>query len=215
MQRHAHVERHRGIQAHGLVDGVLEVGHILQILVRRRAVRAQALQDLTAQLRDGVGVTAELENGEGQGAGGGVAAGEQDGDELVADDFAIAGVGGQGVAEGVALCGFGLLVEFGLVKAEDALDVGVDKGVDDFEAGAELAAGKKLDDEGAGGLLEGGGMGRDGVGLPSAGEHVLETLDFTKGGCEFGVWVIQAVDTLAEEELGGRVKGESAWWSGQ
>ena len=45
--------------------------------------------------------------------------------------------------------------------------------------------------------------------LPSTGEHVLDALDFAEGGCEFSVWVVQAVNALTEEELGGRVKGES------
>lgn len=27
-------------------------------------------------------------------------------------------------------------------------------------------------------------------GLPGSSEHVLDTLDFGKGGCEFSVWVV-------------------------
>ena len=49
---------------------------------------------------------AELQDGERQGPRRGIAAGKEHGNELVADDFAVAGVGGQGVAEGVTLCGF-------------------------------------------------------------------------------------------------------------
>ena len=87
-------------------------------------------------------MAAKLEHGEGKGSGSGVATSKEDGDELVAYDFAVVGIGGEGVAKGVALCRFRLFVEFGLVEPEDALDVGADEGVDDFEAGAESAAGK-------------------------------------------------------------------------
>ena len=40
VQGHAHVKRYGGVQAQGLIDDVLEVWHILQILIRRRTVRA-------------------------------------------------------------------------------------------------------------------------------------------------------------------------------
>lgn len=106
-----------------------------------------------AEFSDDLRVAAELEDGEGEGSSGGVATGEEDSDELVADDFAVAGVGGEGVAESVAFRGFCFLVEFGLVKVEDALDVGADEGIDNFEAGAEFAAGEQFGEEGPRGVL--------------------------------------------------------------
>ena len=53
------------------------------------------------------------------------------------------------MAEGVALWRLGFFVEFRLVEAEDALDIGVDEGVDDSKAGAEFTAGNEFDDKGA------------------------------------------------------------------
>ena len=58
--------------------------------------------------------------------------------------------------------------------------------------------------------ISGGSKGREELmGLPGTREHILDALDFTKGGCEFSVWIVQAVDTLAEEKFGGRVESES------
>ena len=58
--------------------------------------------DFGAEARHDGWVAGELVEEPGEGGGGGVAAGEQDGDELVANDLAIAREAGQGVQEGVA-----------------------------------------------------------------------------------------------------------------
>ena len=52
---------------------------------------------------DDFGVLGERVEEPGEGDGGCVAACEEDSDELVAKDGAVAGVGGEGVQEGVAL----------------------------------------------------------------------------------------------------------------
>ena len=86
---------------------MLQVLHGLERLVRRHPRAADMVHDLGAQLGHDLGLLGEFVEEPGQRAGGGVAAGEQDGNELVAQDFAVTGVFGQGVEEGVAFVGFG------------------------------------------------------------------------------------------------------------
>ena len=110
-------ERDGRIQAERLVEDVLEIGHGFEVGVGRGATGwAEVGEDFGAQATHNVRVAGELEEGPGQGGGGGVAAGEQDGDELVADHGAVAREAGQGVQEGVA--GVGLCFLFQLVGRE-------------------------------------------------------------------------------------------------
>lgn len=123
------VEGDAGIEAERLAHDVLQVAHVLQVVVRRRLVGADALEDLATQLGYDFRVVGELVEEPGEHGGGGVAAREEDADDLVADDLAVAREARQGVQEGVAVVGFGFLFEFLGGKAQGVVDVGVDEGV--------------------------------------------------------------------------------------
>lgn len=104
----ADVERHGRVEAERLVEDGPEVRHVLEVVVGREAVLTNGLEDLAAQAGHGVRMPAELVGGPREGRGGGVAAGEQDGDDLVAQDLRITGEAGELVQEGVVLVGFGV-----------------------------------------------------------------------------------------------------------
>lgn len=129
MKGESDVERDARIEAEGLAHDMLQVAHVLQVFVRRRLGGADALEDLAAQLGDDFGVVGQLVEEPGEHGGGGVAAGEEDGHDLVADDLAVAREAGQGVQEGVAVVGLGFLFEFFGGEAQGVVDVGVDEGV--------------------------------------------------------------------------------------
>lgn len=166
----ADVERHGRVETQRLVEDGPEVRHVLEVVVRGEAVLADGLEDLGAQAGHGVRMPAELVDGPREGRGGGVAAGEQDGDDLVAQDFGVAGEAGELVQKGVVLVGFGVGGEFLGAHAQGALDEVVDKAVHDFEA------------------VVVGLFGDEGLELVGAGEDVLDALDFVEGFGEFLFW---------------------------
>ena len=211
-QGHAHVEGDGGVEAEGLGEAVLEVAHGLEVRVGRGAtIGAEVGGDFGPEAGDDGWVAGELVEEPREGGGGGVAPREQDGDELVADDGAIAREAGQGVQEGVAGIGAVFLVQLGGGEVEGAVDVRVYEGVDGFEGGVEAAAGDEavhgsaevgwLVVGGRVGYAEEGGGGRE-VGSPGAGDDVLHTLHFGKGFGELGLRVAEAVDARAKEEVG-------------
>lgn len=133
----SHIERHARVEAEGLAHDVLQVADILQVIVGWGFGGPDALEDVAAQLGDYLRVGGELVEEPGEHGGGGVAAGEEDADDLVADDGAVAREACEGVQEGVAGGGFGFLFKFGGREAQRVLDVGVNEGVEDFDAGEE------------------------------------------------------------------------------
>ena len=72
-----------------------------------------------------------------------VAAGQQHGDELVAEDGAVTGEGGEGVQEGVTFFGFGFGLKLGGGETEGVFDVGRYEGVYYSEPGAKGFAGEE------------------------------------------------------------------------
>lgn len=79
-----------------------------------------------------------------QGRGRGVAAGEQDGDELVAQHLSVAREAREGVQERVAFFGLGLGGEFFGGETERVVDEWVDEFVEDFEFFVEGCSGEEL-----------------------------------------------------------------------
>ena len=136
----ADVEGDDGVEAHGLVEDGSEELHFLEVGVGWVAV-ADVGRDFVAEARDGVRVARELEEAEGEGGGGGVTAGEEDGDELVADDLWVAGEAGEGVQEGVLFGQHGVELLGG--HAEDGVDEGLHEVVHAAEVHAEAFAGVK------------------------------------------------------------------------
>lgn len=67
-----------------------EVSQGLEVFVGRGAMRPDRLEDVDAELGPDGRVVGELVEGPREGRGGRVAAGEQDGHDLVADDLGVA-----------------------------------------------------------------------------------------------------------------------------
>lgn len=87
LEREPHVERDGGVEAQSLADAMLEVWHIgLEIVIRWRFMRSDLFEDLVAELAIYVGVGGEFFEEEGEGAGCGVSACEEDVYDLIADD---------------------------------------------------------------------------------------------------------------------------------
>ena len=91
---------------------MLEIAHGFEVGVGRGSGGAQTVEDFGAESGDDARVPREFVEDPGQCGGGGVAAGEEDGDELVPDNGPVAREGGEGVQEGVAAVGFCFLFEF-------------------------------------------------------------------------------------------------------
>lgn len=69
-----------------------QVGHVLEVVVCGCARRADFVKDFGAEFCIDLGVVGEFVEGPRERCGGGVAAGEEDGDDLVADGLGVAGV---------------------------------------------------------------------------------------------------------------------------
>ena len=192
-QRDADVVGDDGVEAQRLVERVLQVAHGFEVLVGglRGGVGAEGGVDFAAERGDDVGVLGEGVEEPGEGHGGCVAAREEDGDQLVAQHGAVARVGGQRVQEGVALVGLGFGFEFRGREREGLVDVLFDEGVEDFQALVEAF------------------LGHEGLRGASAGDDGLHVLDFSESVRELGLGVLEAVDAVAEEEVGGGVEGEA------
>ena len=141
MKGQSHIEGDAGVEAQSLAHDMLQVSHILQIVISRRSVGADTLEDFATEFRHDGRVVGEFVEEPGEHGGGGVAAGEEDGDDLVADDFAVVGEAREGVQEGVARVGFRFLFQFRGREAQGVVDVGVYEGVELFDAGEEGAPG--------------------------------------------------------------------------
>lgn len=185
----------------------MKISHGFEIGVGRgAAVRAEVGVDFGPEARHDGRVAGELVEEPGEGGGGGVAAGEQDGDELVANDLAIAREAGEGVQEGVARVRLCFLFEFFWGEAQGLLDVRVHEGVEDLEVGVEAAAGDEAVHGSAWGEISakdryvcGGRLGGgEEVGLPGSSDDVLHPLHFGKGLGELGLRVVEAVDARSE-----------------
>lgn len=124
---------------------------------------ADGAEDLLAEFVDDLWVLGKFMEEEGEGAGGGVAAGEEDGDDLVADDFAVASGVGEGVKEGLVLRVF----ETRWVEGEALRDDWLDEVVHYFEAFPEgFAVEEAVEGADAGDLV----LGR----MQSVGGMILE-----------------------------------------
>ena len=97
----ADVEGDTWVEAENFVQAMLQVAHVFEIGVGWRFGGPKVVEDLMAEFGDDVRVGRELVEEPGKGAGGGVAACEEAGDELVPKLFAIAREGGDGVQKGV------------------------------------------------------------------------------------------------------------------
>ena len=173
VQGQADVEGHARVQAQRLAEDVLQVAHVFQVVVGGGRAGAEAGEDLGAEGADDGRVGGELVEEPGEHGGGGVAAGEEDGYDLVADGGAVAGEAREGVQEGVAGGGFGFGFEVGGRQAQGVVDVGGYEGVEDFDAREEGAAG--------GEPVEGAGDGTlaiDLVKFISAGAHPAREMMF-------------------------------------
>lgn len=166
----ADVEGHGRVEAERLVEDGLEIRHVLEVVVRGQAVLANGLEYLGAQAAYCLRMPAELVDGPREDRGGGVAAGEQDGDDLVTQDFWVAREAGELVQEGVVLVGFGVGGELLGTHAQGALDEVVDEVVHDFEA------------------VVVGFLGDQGPEAEGAGEDVLHALDFVEGFGKLLFW---------------------------
>ena len=69
---------------------MLQISHALQIIVGWGAVGAHCPEDFLTELVDDLRVLAQLVEEEGESASGGVTARKEDGNDLVADDLAVA-----------------------------------------------------------------------------------------------------------------------------
>jgi hypothetical protein len=124
-----------------------EIAHTFEIIIARLTGRTDTIEDFIAEFTEYSRVRGEFVEEPGESDGGGVAAGEEDGDELVAKDGAVASVGGDCMEEGVALVGFGEFFEFIRGEGEGLVDDAVGEFVEHCEAGIEGFLG----DEGADG----------------------------------------------------------------
>ena len=108
-ESYAHVVGDDGVETQGFVEGVLQVAHGFEVVVGRFCgrVRAERAVDFAAQGGHDFRVAGQRVEEPGERYCGRVAAGEEDGDELVAQHGAVARVRGQRVQEGVALVRFG------------------------------------------------------------------------------------------------------------
>jgi hypothetical protein len=81
------------------------------VIVSRSIVQTDNGDDLLAELRNDLWVSAELMEEPGKSAGSGVATSEKHRDQLVTENGAVTGVTCEGVEEGEALVGFCLLLQ--------------------------------------------------------------------------------------------------------
>lgn len=95
-----------------------EVAHGFEMVVGRFFIRADDGENLLSELVDDFRMCAEFVEEPGEGASGGIAAGEEYGDELVAEDRAVACVASESVQKGEAFVRLGLLLEFVLRESE-------------------------------------------------------------------------------------------------
>ena len=181
------------MQAQGLVEQGFEVLEVLQLLegwelvVERGDVGLQRGEDVRAV---GQGVPDVGEEG-----GGGVAAGEEDVEELGADLDGVGGLADELVEEDVAarLVGVGFLLQQLRAPGEALLDIVVDEIVHEFLVVLEVLVGGE---EGAQ-AAPAGGVGDE---VLAAGEALGEAVVAALG---------EGLGALAEEELGGAVDGEA------
>lgn len=143
LERQAHIKRHGGIKTECLVDDGLEVRHVLDILVRGWVRGADSLENLAAELGDAFRVAAQLVQGPRECAGRGIATGKEDGNDLVAEDLAVAGKAGKSVQESVALLRLCVLAQ--LIRAEEQglVNEVVDKVVNGVESAPECSLGNE------------------------------------------------------------------------
>lgn len=185
LERHAHVVRNHRVQSERLVHDVLKVLHVLEVLVCGLFGGADGGEDFLAQFGGDAGGEGEVVDGPGESAGGGVAACEEDRDELVAEHLAVACVACDGVEEGVARVVGVFLGEFLGGEGKGAVDVVVDEFVNGFDARVESHA-----------------VARNGpVQWANARDDGLHALRVVEGVGEAGLWFVEGVDAGAEEEV--------------
>lgn len=136
------IEGDGGVHAEGFVDDCSDVFQVLELGIRRLLGRPNDPEDLLAHLGDDIRTLGDFVEEPGESGGGGVAAGEEHGDDLVAEFFAVARVFGEGVKEVVALLVLGF--EGGGVECECAVDVGHDEVVENLKVGVDSATGHEV-----------------------------------------------------------------------
>ena len=148
------IHRHDRVQAQSLIEDVLHIGAILELgkgyvgLWVTSRISAEVSDDGGAELLEDIGSTGEVVEDPAKEGGGGIAASEEDVQELGAKLNGIAGLGCERVEEDIAAF---LLVEVrGLrviallrlkwlvVLPEGSGDEVIDKGVDIFDVAAKL-----------------------------------------------------------------------------
>lgn len=143
LERRAQVVRHRGVQPERLVERVRQVGHALEVGVRRRAALPDGGEDLAAQLGVDGGVVGELVDGPRERRGGGVPPRQEDRHDLVPQHLGVAGVPRDLVEERGVLVGLGELLEFVLREDRGLLDVRLHESLEHRDASVVLAFGNK------------------------------------------------------------------------
>jgi len=97
-------ERHGCVEAESFVNDVVKILHVLDLCVRRNAVLVVGVKGFEyrgAKLGHNSWVAGELEDDPRQGRGSGIGAGEEDGGQIVTDDFSICGPACEGVQKGI------------------------------------------------------------------------------------------------------------------
>lgn len=141
------------------------------MLIRRRPILTDCAQNFLPQLPNRMRVPGKLIDSPRQRRRRGVTSGEEDCDDLVAQELAVAGEAGKGVEEVVALVFvLGLGGEFGGGEAQGTVDVEVYEAVDGVEAGPEFC------------------FGDEAAEFRGAGYDVLDVLDTVKSFGELIVW---------------------------
>lgn len=195
----ARIARHDGVHAQALVEAVLEVLHVAQLLVGGE-VAVERVLDLAAQLVEDVGPLGDDEPHVAEQRGGGVAAGEQHVEQLVAQPPLVLGRLGQLLQEHVLLVHLGarLLLHVDLLPVPHRL---VDELVHVLVADADglhalfvlVETAQEAQARAHGNrilrLVE--RLGERGFGGPARGRGA------------------QAINALTKEELGRRVDGEA------
>ena len=190
-QRDTHIKWNHGIQPQRLIQHVLEIPHVLQVLIRRCSCRAHPLEDLSTESGERVGIPRQLAHAPGQRAGGGVAARKKGSNQLVPNDSTIPRRRRQRVQKGVPFIRLGLLLELSRRQTQRVLDELVHEGIQRLQVFPE------------------GATRDEGVEGSRPRDQGLRVLDLGEGVREFLRGLREAVDRVAEEEVGGGVEGEA------
>lgn len=110
-------------------------------MISRGTLQANMLDDLLAQPDNHIGVSGQFVESPREGGGCGVTAGQENSDELIAEDLPVASERCQCMKESVTFFRFGLSGELFGRETECLFNVWVDEFVDDFDTFVEGPAG--------------------------------------------------------------------------